>query len=485
MPESCGLAQEDRPDKPQRSKYYRAIEAHLDYLTEHSLDSEGDESTAMWLATIDIRSNGLPQPRHPKTLRWTGSATSAGGANLYWDQPTLVAAYEFSRRSGCACYQDSADAYLHDFMELCVSSKTGLFAWGHGSYFDVVADQIEPGRGFHECHPHTPAWEILWGVDRKATERMIRAMAEAHILDRQSGRFTRVAPVGSARDRVGERHEPSLPTAAVLIDSLSWLGNKTQDRKLSELALRVARFSWRHRDPGTQLVPNRAPAAVQPVADDGYSNVASTAVGLWAGSLLRAGAQSGDAEFRRIADQAVASWLTHGFDESTAMYYERLSTRTGEPFPRAGGESSQAAHAEVFDLRMRPTGNYPLAMAEAALSLFEATGKKVYREAVERWVGHLYLCLPANEGRGGYAEDYGRAIHFLLRAADVMDREDCRELAARFADEALDKLYVPKMGMFRSHPGEDRCDAIDGPGILILALLYLDSGDLPESAFRF
>ena len=32
------------------------------------------------------------------------------------------------------------------------------------------------------------------------------------------------------------------------------------------------------------------------------------------------------------------------------------------------------------------------------------------------------------------------------------------------------------------HPGEDRCDAVDGLGILLLALLYLDTGEDDEFA---
>ena len=45
------------------------------------------------------------------------------------------------------------------------------------------------------------------------------------------------------------------------------------------------------------------------------------------------------------------------------------------------------------------------------------------------------------------------------------------------AKEAMKKLYVPKMGMFRSHLGENRCDSADGPGLLLLSLMYLEGDD--------
>jgi uncharacterized protein YyaL (SSP411 family) len=89
------------------------------------------------------------------------------------------------------------------------------------------------------------------------------------------------------------------------------------------------------------------------------------------------------------------------------------------------------------------------------------------------------------EGRGAYAEDYGRAIHFLVRASRSLERPEYRQLARRIADEAVKHLYIVEAGMFRSHPSEDRCDAVDGPGILLLALLYLDSDDERVSAFAF
>ena len=53
------------------------------------------------------------------------------------------------------------------------------------------------------------------------------------------------------------------------------------------------------------------------------------------------------------------------------------------------------------------------------------------------------------------------------------------------ADEAVDQLFVEEAGMLRSHPGENRCDAVNGPGILLLALLLLDTGTELTSAFAF
>ena len=48
------------------------------------------------------------------------------------------------------------------------------------------------------------------------------------------------------------------------------------------------------------------------------------------------------------------------------------------------------------------------------------------------------------------------------------------------AQDAISHLWVEECGMFRSHPGEDRCDAVDGIGILFLALLCLQTGRAPD-----
>jgi uncharacterized protein YyaL (SSP411 family) len=142
-------------------------------------------------------------------------------------------------------------------------------------------------------------------------------------------------------------------------------------------------------------------------------------------------------------------------------------------------------YAEVFDIHERPTHNYPMPMAETCLSLSEKTSGYIFVEAVERWVSHIRTSLPANGERGAYAEDYGRVIHFLVRASRSLNRPEYLELARKIADEAIERLFVVQSGMFRSHPGENRCDAVDGLGILLLALLYLDTGEEPASAFAF
>ena len=59
-----------------------------------------------------------------------------------------------------------------------------------------------------------------------------------------------------------------------------------------------------------------------------------------------------------------------------------------------------------------------------------------------------------------------------------MDRDDCRRLAMDLAEESQQILWAGEA--FRSHPWEDRVEAVDGMGWLILALLCMEANGEPD-----
>ncbi len=469
------------------SDYTGLVRSHLERVIERSVDRFGPSKTGLWLATIDTATGGLPENPLPGELRWYRKITSPNGSNLYWDQPTIVAAYALSKQTRDERFAASADRYIRDFLVRCVAAESGLFQWGNHIYYDVVRDQVTPfSGGYHECRPHTPAWETFWMHDSEVTENAIRAMGLAHVKDHETGRFCRHANPKAVPGEFTKQEvagaKPFLEAGASLMDSLCWLADKTDDRdgELTELALRAARYSFARRDTTTGLIRN------QPVDKRWDYYASTTEVGLWAGSLLRAAQYTGEDEFREIAEAAMRPWLRFGFDEDVNKYYGRLAVESGLPQPPEEPRGwIPPMYAEVFDIHERPTHNYPMPMAETCLSLYEQTQEPLFARAVERWVAHIRNSLPANGNRGAYAEDYGRVIHFLTRSSLSMNRPEYRQLAHQIAKEAIGCLFVEEHGMFRSHPGEDRCDAVDGPGILLLALLYLDRGEEPRSAFAF
>ena len=73
---------------------------------------------------------------------------------------------------------------------------------------------------------------------------------------------------------------------------------------------------------------------------------------------------------------------------------------------------------------------------------------------------------------------FGRAIYFLADASVTLSEPGYTAEARKLADAAVDILFAH--GMFRSHAGEDRYDAVDGVGYLLLALIFLETGRKPD-----
>lgn len=447
----------------------------MDYVTEQSHDHLGPRTTPMWLSTIDLRTNGLPDPLMPSSTRWKGILLSAPGANLYWDQPTILAAFELSKRTGCKCYSDAASAYITSFLAACSTSKQ-TSCIDPRFYYDVKLDQsVDKTDALAPCLPYTPAWETTWAADTKLARKQIQAFIHSRTAEPSSN--------DSAPQSTGETTgAPNLTieSEAALIASLCWLAQRDtlQQTPLIQQALSLAQSRIALRDRTTGLVPTDCNLPKQ------VNNTSSIALGAWANALFWAADTTGKTEFQTIAEQALHAWLDVGFDTQRQRYYQQLECETGRPvedlMPGNRPEDLPASSHQQFSIfshASRPAHQSPLRMAEACLSLHEATGDQLSKQAIERWINIIKQELPTDKMQGGYADDYGRAIHFLVRASTVLNNPKYRILAQNIAKEAMKKLYVPKMGMFRSHLGENRCDSADGPGLLLLSLMYLEGDD--------
>ena len=452
-----------------------AIEAHMDYVTENSHDQLGPRSTPMWLSTIDLRTNSLPAPLIPSSPRWKGILLSAPGANLYWDQPTILAAFELSKRTGCKCYSDAASAYITSFVTACSTSQ-------HAScidpriYYDVKVERsVDNTDAVASCIPYTPAWETTWAADKKLARQQIQAFIHS--------RKTK----DSSNDSVRELKNPTtgspnltIENEAAMIASLCWLAqhDTLQQNLLVQQALSLARLRIARRDRTTGLVPTDCQHP------DQAQITASSALGAWANVLFWAADTTGETEFKKLAEQALHAWLLVSFDTQQQHYYQQLECKTGQPVKElvtstSPEDRSVSNHQQIsiFAQASRQAHQSPLRMAEACLSLHEATHDQRSKRATERWFNSIKRQLSKNEMHDGYADDYGRAIHFLVRGGEILKKPKYLILAQKIANEAMEKLYVPKMGMFRSHLGENRCDSADGPGLLLLALMYIEGDD--------
>lgn len=467
------------------SPYLSLLQSHYRRLFKEGIDCYGADRNRLWLASMDIVHGGQSANPDPRVKRAYRNIHSPRGSNLYWDQPCVAAAYNLSRINGDSFFRDNASGYVSDFLERCVSPENGLFLWGNHIYYDVFEDRIVSfSGGYHEVRPLPCAWELFWEISPEKTERCIRSIGLLHIKDPQSGVFDRHADPAavSPSGRIPGSYYPFLEAGGVIIESLCWLARKTGDHTLVNLALKVARYSYSSRDSTTGLLRNQS----GPHQRWDYHNC-TTEVGHWANCLFRAAAASSEEEFIRMARESVRAYLVYGFDPDTERYFGQLARSTG--LHRVPDESDLSEEDNLYqpgkyaDLwePLFPTHNYPMCLAEAALTLALRESDPIYDEAVGRFIRFIELSLPANEGRGAYADQYGRVIRFLARCARELEHKKALALAHRVAEEAVTRLFVSSAGMFRSHPGEDRADAVDGLGILFLALISLETGNEPDS----
>jgi hypothetical protein len=423
----------------------------------------------MWLASIDTTNKRPLKGNKPgRVYRLIGAPN---GSTFYWDQPLVVAAIELSRLTKRPQYARAAREYVKAFLERCVDEE-GMFEWGNHKYYDVYTDKIVGFSG--SCHelrpitpacPITPAWELLWKCDSTACEKYIRRMCERHIYDRATGGFN--------RHDDGKRGHAFIEAGGILAESAAWMFSKTEDRQLLEMAFRIARYSYSQRGGKTGLLIN------DPDGGRWDSKVATTETGVWAQSMLRAAEYSGSAEFMQMARNTVSAYLKYGFDSESGLYYGRVDVETGEPVVPQNKGYWPGKYSRIWNPDQWPTHDYPMAMANSCLTLYQETSEGSFLEGLKRWAAVIDKSLPAPRDRVVYAEQYGRCIHFLARAARVLRDDRLLLTAHRLADDAIERLF--ENGMFRGYRDGHVYESVDGVGFLCLALISLDVEDDLES----
>lgn len=465
-------------------QYFSKVTVHYDRLIEVGTDQYGPAKTALWLASIDVRKGGQFEPAPEASRRTYRTIHAPRGSTLYWDQPLVGLSYWLSTRTGESRYQEAADAYLRDFLKTSVDPKQGYFLWGNHLYYDVFQDeQVKIFEPYHEMRPLPVAWPMFERIDAAATVRAARAAAAGHLVQTATGLFNRHALIGG--DSSVQTPMPFLSAGGTLVETLAWLASRKprDSAELSRQAKRVAAYSHGGRNTRTSLMP------VQPVVDRWDRYAATTETGLWASSMLRAAELTASSSFETRAWDSLRAYLTFGFSRDEGRYHGMLDVASGLPTWERTTEWQPGRWSDVWE-PLFPSHDHPMPLAEACLTLYEKRGDRGFRECAEDWATHIEKTLPASfptkditdssRTLGAYAESYGRVIHFLVRAAKTLDEPDFRELAQVVADDAVEKLWVEDAGMFRSHPGDDRIDSVDGLGILFAALVYFDTGEDPD-----
>lgn len=448
------------------SPYVKAIESHLDRLVLGC----ADEEKKLWPSVLDVSTGKYPESEHvpQRVYRLIGAPR---GNTLYCDQPLVVAALELSRLTGNEQYATAAMAYVDTFLAKCVA-ENNMFRWGNHAYFDVFENQVvEFSNGYHELRPITPAWEVFWQRDPTATEAYIRTMSRRHVYDPQTGGFN--------RHDDGIKSHAFLEAGGILSESLAWLYSKTKDRDLLTTSLQIAHYSYSHRNPTTGLVPN------EPDMGRWDAKVCTSEIGLWAQCLLTATTYSSNEEFVAMARQAVEAYLHHAFDAPTGKYRGQVSVETGQHVisPKLGYWPREYANAWNTD--QWPMHDYPMALAETCLTLFNLTDETHFEKAARQLADDAWNTRPSQTGQWAYAENYGRCIHLLTRAGRQLNKSQYLKQAEQLADEAVNQLQAHDM--FQGYPDSGVYESVDGVGFLFLAMLNLHytTCDPQRWGFRF
>ncbi|WP_236981013.1 hypothetical protein [Membranihabitans maritimus] len=450
---------------------------------EIGLDQYGVEFTDFWMASLDTYHKKYPErlerPAHiPNRVYLDRYIDAPNGSTLYWDIPSVVLMYNLSKFTDNESYKNNAHNYVKSFMENCIAPN-GVFLWGNHYYYNAFVDSTvkfgsepipiniptEMGN-MHEIRPFVPAWDVFWEIDAKITENEIRQAIQNHLSDKNTGQFNRHAEPGK---------HAFLEAGGVLVYSLAWLYDKTKDISLLETADKIINYSFSNRNKRTGLIPN------SPTSGRWDSFTSTTEVGLWSGCIVNASkwATKEYAEkWINIAEFAVSSWLNFGWDQNVNKYYGMLNISDGSWIQRENDYPYMPDNHSNLWHPLFPRHDYPMSFAETCLSLYILTKKEIFKESCIRWKSIIKSELPARMGMGAYAEHYGRVIWFLLSCAEELEDISFRYLAEEVAEESINVLFAHDM--FRGHPGENRYDAVDGVGILSLALLWLDSNQKPD-----
>jgi hypothetical protein len=318
-------------------------------------------------------------------------------------------------------------------------------------------------------------------------ERHLRACAEWHFFDVETGGFNRHA------DR--KRGCAFLESAGILIHSWCFLYAKTGDAALLDPVLRLARYCFSHRNEQTDLLVNN------PTEQRWDGRMTTTEVGLWAHALFRgatrlrsrdgaaggeAGAAAGATQTQdaaaaldEMARRALVAYFRYGYDPQARRYFGRLNLDGTPNLEARTTPYMPDEYSSVWEF-LFPTHDYPVSMGMAALHCLQGDGSGGTDPVFAEGAARLAEAAVAEwrtwpEGQVRYAEHYGRIIVYLAEYARISGSARYREAAQEVAGEALRRLQ--RNGMLVGRTNANWYDAIDGVGYLMLALLYLETGE--------
>jgi hypothetical protein len=388
-------------------------------------------------------------------------------------------------------YSTAANNYIDYYLKNLVDKK-GLFWWGGHRHYDVFKDKMTGHlENWHEIHGGIQIqWEKLWQINPDAVKKEIEAIWQWQVINKVTGETN--------------RHDDGLQgcdfafTSGSMIDAFAFLFTKTKDAVWLDRAKLLANYFWNLRDKDTNLIAERPNAGASRF--DG-SAFATDITGPYCHSLLKTYLMTKEDMFKEQAIAYLAAYNKYGFDKQSGKFWGALKL-DGSPIagPRlpASSEPEQFGNNQQY-AQYEPRGyldlwqpyilgsEFPIETAQCYALAYRITKNPEMLTASERFAECIektpteaketeiswYAEYKKTFGKQGtYADKYGQTISFFIDMYSLTDKQKYLELAEKFADEAIAKLYVN--GMFKGHPAKPYYESIDGVGCLMYSLIELD-----------
>jgi hypothetical protein len=475
-------------------KYLTPARACLDNLIEYGRDTYGPVKSPIFVSILDVNTRICPQKPLPLDEQWRvirPERRNPAGANLFTDQSLINSLFLMSELTGNDAYSKAADEYMDYYLKRLIDKK-GLFWWGGHRHYDVYQDK-KTGHllNWHEIHGGIQIqWEMLWRVNSEAVTREIEAIWQWQVINKKTGETN--------------RHDDGLQgcdfafTSGSMIEAFAFLYTKTKDTIWLDRAKLLANYFWDLRNKDTNLIAERPNAGSSRF--DG-SAFATDITGPYCHSLLKTYLMTKKDLFKDQAIAYLAAYNKYGFDKHSGKFWGALKL-DGSPIPGprlpASSEPEQFGNNQQY-AQYEPRGyldlwepyilgsQFPIETAQCYALAYRLTKNPEMLTAAGRFADWIEKTpTDANETeiswyseykrtfgkQGTYAEKYGRTISFFIDMYALTNKHKYLELAQKFADEAITKLYVN--GLFKGHPAKPYYESVDGVGNLLYSLMELD-----------
>jgi uncharacterized protein YyaL (SSP411 family) len=475
-------------------KYINAAKTCVDNLIKYGRDTYGTVKSPIFVSILDVNSRTCPQKPLALDEKWRvirPERRNPAGANLFADQPLINSMFAMTKITGDEKYAKEANACLDYYLKNLVDKK-GLIWWGGHRHYDVYEDKMTGHLlNWHEIHESTQVqWQYLWDVNPDAVKKQMEATWQWQVINKQTGEINR------HDDGVSGCDFPL--TGGTIIEGFAFLYTKTNDPNWLDRATLVANYFWNLRNKDTNLLAERPNAGASRF--DG-SACATDITGPYCYGLIQTYLLTKQDIFKQQALAYLAAYNKYGFDEKSGMFYGCIKL-DGTPIlgprlpaddkPEQFGNNQQYAQYEprgYLDLWEPYTlgSEYPIETAQCYAIAYRLTKDPNMLIAAERfadWIEKTPTTAQENEiswyseykktfGKAGtYADKYGRTISFYIDLYSSTNQQKYLTLAKKFADEAIEKLYVN--GLFKGHPAKPYYESTDGVGNLLYALVTLD-----------